>query len=224
MIELQNISKIYKIGGENFYALNGVNLRIGKGEFVSVCGASGSGKTTLLNIIGCLDSYDEGRYLLEGTDVTKLSDRKKATVRNSKIGFVLQDFALINGQTVLYNVMLPLLLGKAPYRSIKDRAMKALQRMGIADQANKKASQLSGGQRQRVAIARAIVNEPSVILADEPTGQLDSKPGQQIMSVLAELNQQGIGVIAVTHDANVAAMAARTITVSDGRIVSDTNS
>ncbi|MCD8312163.1 MAG: ABC transporter ATP-binding protein [Firmicutes bacterium] len=218
MIELQNINKIYRVGASDFYALKNVSLTVNDGEFVSVCGASGSGKTTLLNIIGCLDTYESGTYRLDGEDISKSGDKKRAQIRNSKIGFVLQDFALINSQTVLYNVMLPLMFGKCPYGEVKSRALDALGALGVADQAEKRANQLSGGQRQRVAIARAIVNSPSIVLADEPTGQLDSKTGAQTMELLSELNRSGITVIVVTHDANVASMAGRIITVFDGEI------
>ncbi len=220
MIELSNVSKIYKIGINNFYALNNLSLKINDGDFVAVTGASGSGKTTLLNIIGCLDTMSEGEYLLDGNDVTKMSDEKKAKLRNGKIGFVLQDFALIGKQTVKYNVMLPLLFSKVPNKELSDRTDMALEKVGIANQTFKKANQLSGGQKQRVAIARAIVNSPSIILADEPTGQLDSKTGIQIMEVLKSLNDEGITVIIVTHDANVASYAKRQIVLSDGKIVS----
>lgn len=220
MIELSNVSKIYKIGINNFYALNNLSLKINDGDFVAVTGASGSGKTTLLNIIGCLDTMSEGKYLLDGNDVTKMSDEKKAKLRNGKIGFVLQDFALIGKQTVKYNVMLPLLFSKVPNKELSDRTDMALEKVGIANQIFKKANQLSGGQKQRVAIARAIVNSPSIILADEPTGQLDSKTGIQIMEVLKSLNDDGITVIIVTHDANVASYAKRQIVLSDGKIVS----
>ena len=218
MIDLQNISKIYPVGKEKFYALNGVSLHIEKGEFVAIRGASGSGKTTLLNIIGCLDDPSEGTYTLEGQSVGKLSDEKKSAIRNAKVGFVLQDFALLEDRTVLYNVMLPLLLGKMPYFKIRRKAKNALKLVGVADQAGKKANQLSGGQRQRVAIARAMANDPAILLADEPTGQLDSKTGIAVMELLKSLNEQGITVVVVTHDDKVASYASRIITVSDGKI------
>lgn len=156
MIELEGINKIYRVGASDFYALKNVSLTVNDSEFVSVCGASGSGKTTLLNIIGCLDTYESGTYRLDGEDISKSNDKKRAQIRNSKIGFVLQDFALINSQTVLYNVMLPLMFGKCPYGEVKSKALDALSALGVADQAEKRANQLSGGQRQRVAIARAI--------------------------------------------------------------------
>lgn len=219
MIQLQHISKIYPVGKDQFYALRDVDLEIKQGEFVAVRGASGSGKSTLLNIIGCMDNCSEGTYLLDGKDVGSLYDEAKSAVRNAKVGFVLQDFALINDQTVLYNVMLPLLLSKRPYSTIRSKAKEALALVGLSDQEKKKANQLSGGQRQRVAIARAIVNDPVIILADEPTGQLDSQTGIQIMEILKNLNQQGITVLVVTHDSTVAAYATRQIHLSDGQIV-----
>ena len=222
MIKLENVSKIYKVGGTDFYALRDVCLEIKDGEFVSICGASGSGKTTLLNIIGCLDDASRGSYSLiyeKGShNVFKLSGAKKARLRNEYFGFVLQDFALINSQTVIYNVMLPLLYSKVSYRKVKTMAMDVLKSVGLVDQAKKKANQLSGGQRQRVAIARALVNNPSVILADEPTGQLDSETGMQIMQMLKNINNNGVTVIVVTHDSKVATMAGRIIKMSDGRI------
>ena len=219
MIKLTGISKVYKVGNEDFFALRDVDLEINNGEFISVCGASGSGKTTLLNIIGCLDGQTEGEYLLDGKDVGKLGNAEKARLRNEALGFVLQDFALISSQTVLYNVMLPLLYSKMPYSKIKPKALDALEKVGLKDQAPKKVNQLSGGQKQRVAIARALVNDPSVVLADEPTGQLDSTNGMQIMEILKEINSRGKTVIVVTHDMNVAAMSPRILHMKDGRIV-----
>ena len=219
MIELNNISKIYRVAQNDFYALRDVSFTVEDGEFVAICGASGSGKTTLLNVIGCLDDYSKGQYILDGTDISKLKDEKKANIRNRHIGFVLQDFALINSQTVLYNVMLPLLFGKCPYRKVKPMALKALEAVGVRDQANKKVNQLSGGQRQRVAIARAIVNKPKIILADEPTGQLDTRTSAEIIQLLSELNQKGITVIVVTHDPVVAESAMRIVTLIDGQVV-----
>lgn len=221
MIELQNISKIYPVGEGEFYALKDVNLKIEKGDFVAVRGASGSGKTTLLNIIGCMDEPSEGRYLLEGEDVGGFRDARKSRLRNEKIGFVLQDFALINTETVYFNVMLPLLFSRVPYGKIKKLVRDALEVVGIADQEKKLVNQLSGGQRQRVAIARALVNDPAVILADEPTGQLDSETGRQIMELLTDLNRQGRTVVVVTHDEQVASCARRQIWVRDGCVMTD---
>ena len=223
MINLQGINKIYKVGGEDFYALKDINLNISEGDFIAICGASGSGKTTLLNIIGCLDDPSEGSCFFEidgeKIDVTKQSGAMKATIRNEYIGFVLQDFALINYQSVIYNVELPLLYSKVAYGKIKGMAIEALKNVGLADQARKKVNQLSGGQRQRVAIARALVNNPSIILADEPTGQLDSATGLQIMGLLKDLNNQGATVVVVTHDKNVASMAKQVMYMKDGMIL-----
>ena len=224
MIKLQNISKIYPLDGEDFYALKDVSLHIHKGEFVAICGASGSGKSTLLNIIGCLDKPSQGVYTLEDQVIDKCSDEKKAQIRNEKIGFVLQDFALVDGQSVLYNVMLPLLLGKEPFKTVHKRAKEVLGLVGVEDQAKKKASRLSGGQRQRVAIARALVNRPDIILADEPTGQLDSVTGVQIMELLKSLNEQGITIIMVTHDEKLAGYASRILRMVDGKLVREVKS
>lgn len=219
MIELKNISKIYRVGKSDFYALDDVSLTIQAGEFVAIQGASGSGKTTMLNIIGCFDKSSSGSYYLDGTDISVMTDEETSVIRNEKIGFVLQDFALVESQTVIYNVMLPLLLGKTPYRKIRQRAMSMLEQVGILDQAKKKVNQLSGGQRQRVAIARAMVNDPTVILADEPTGQLDSKTGIAIMELLKEVNKAGTTVIMVTHDDALANYAHRKIHLLDGKVV-----
>lgn len=221
MIELKNVNKIYQVAQNDFYALRDVSLAVEDGDFVAICGASGSGKSTLLNIIGCIDELSTGQYILNGTDIAGLKDKKKARIRNQHIGFVLQDFALINSQTVLYNVMLPLLFSKCPYAKIRELARKALQIVGVGDQADKRVNQLSGGQRQRVAIARAIVNEPKVILADEPTGQLDSKTSAEIIALLSQLNERGITVIVVTHDPVVAESARRIVTLSDGAIIDE---
>ena len=219
MIELNGVSKIYKDGGTVFYALKNIDLKITDSEFVSICGRSGSGKTTLLNIIGTLDKYNSGTYYLDGNDIGKMCDREKSHLRNEKIGFVLQDFALIDYQTVLYNVMLPLLYSKIPFSKTRRKAEKMLNEVGLEKQIRKRVSQLSGGQKQRVAIARALVNDPSVILADEPTGQLDRATSVEIMQLLKEINSQGRTLIIVTHDEKVAALADRIITISDGKIV-----
>lgn len=221
MIQLKNINKTYESSKDvRCQALKNVSLEISKGDFVAIVGASGCGKTTLLNIIGCLDTHDEGEYLLDGLDVGELNEDKKARLRNEKIGFVLQDFALINNQTVGYNVELPLLFGKTPYSEIQPKVTEALEKVGLLDKIKNKANELSGGQRQRVAIARALINSPELILADEPTGQLDSKMGMQIMQLLTELNKEGITVVVVTHDNTVASYANKVITMSDGEIVS----
>lgn len=219
MIELQNISKIYPVGEGEFYALKDVCLTIQEGEFVAIRGASGSGKTTLLNIIGCLDDPSQGVYTLNGNPVAVKKDREKSQLRNREIGFVLQDFALISQETVYFNVMLPLLFSSVPYGKIRKMVRDALEVVGIGNQEKKLVNQLSGGQRQRVAIARAIVTDPRIILADEPTGQLDSQTGQQIMELLSRLNCQGKTVVVVTHDETVAACAKRQIWVRDGCVL-----
>lgn len=219
MIQLRNISKRYLVEKNEFFALNDVSLTVTPGEFVAVRGASGSGKTTLLNIIGCIDKPTSGKYYLNGEDICAMTDEETAQLRNQAIGFVLQDFALIESQTVLYNVMLPLLLSKMPYRKIRAKALAVLEQVGIADQAKKKANRLSGGQRQRVAIARAMVNDPKLILADEPTGQLDSKTGIAIMEILKRLNENGTTIILVTHDEMLSNFASRKICISDGKII-----
>ena len=218
MIDLQHISKVYPIGKESFYALREIDLHVDKGEFIAIHGASGAGKTTLLNIIGCMDSCTEGTYLLDGVAVNKLPDHKQSAIRNRKIGFVLQDFALVNDQSALYNVMLPLLFGRTPYRQIRQKALAALEQVGLSQKADRKVRLLSGGERQRVAIARAIVTEPVLLLADEPTGQLDSKTSQQVMELLCQLHQSGITILMVTHDADMAAYAQRILTVKDGEL------
>lgn len=222
MIKLENINKTYRTGKTVFQALKNINLSIEKGEFIAILGKSGSGKTTLLNIIGLLDSFEEGKYILNKTDVSSLSENKKASYRNNKIGVVLQDYSLINHKKVMFNVMLPLYFDKrCSYFHMKKRAMEMLNIMGIADQAEKKAINLSGGQRQRAAIARAMINEPDIILADEPTGALDSKTAGEIMDIFAELNKKGVTVIIVTHDTDVAKRCGRIIEIMDGRIVKD---
>lgn len=219
MLEIKNLSKFYSISGEKFAALNNVKLILQDGDFTAIKGTSGAGKSTLLHILGCLESFDEGEYLFNGINIAQLNDEKRAKLRNEKIGIVLQDFALINQQTVLFNVMLPLYFSKEPYFKMKKTALEALDAVGIRDQAKKRANQLSGGQRQRVAIARALVNHPSVILADEPTGSLDSKTTEQIMRLLQQLNKEGITVIIVTHDDKVASYCKNVIEISDGEII-----
>lgn len=223
MIQLKNIQKTYKMGNAQFQALHSINLEVHNGEFLAIRGRSGAGKSTLLHVLGCLDSYDRGEYFFHNQNVGLLSEKQKATLRNHSIGFVLQDFALIHQKTVLYNVMLPLFFSSEPYSKMKKRALTALEQTGIMDQATKKVSQLSGGQRQRVAIARAIVNSPDILLADEPTGSLDTKTASQIMSLISELNQHGVTVIVVTHDDITAGYASRQIYLEDGYIVQHLN-
>lgn len=219
MIEIHALNKYYPMGGGKFQALKEIDFTAADGDSVAVQGKSGAGKSTLLHILGCLDGFDSGSYKLNGVEVAKLKDGASAKLRNSQIGFVMQDFSLVNHRSVLFNVMLPLYFNKTPTRKMKEMAMRALQQVGIADQAEKKANQLSGGQRQRVAIARAIVNSPSLILADEPTGALDTETSAQIMELLKAMNECGMTLIVVTHDDAVADYCSRKIVIQDGKII-----
>lgn len=221
LIKADNLTKKYRVGREDFVALDNATFTIDDGEFVAIQGTSGAGKSTLLHILGCLDTADGGSYYLNDVDVFKLNDRKTAKLRNEKIGFVLQDFSLVNHKKVGFNVMLPLYFNNTPRRNMKKMAHDALKAVGIDEQFDKKANQLSGGQRQRVAIARAIVNNPSVIFADEPTGALDSKTSKEVMKLFRELNNKGIAVIIVTHDNEIADCCDRKIVINDGKIVFD---
>ncbi len=219
MIELKNKTKIYNSKKQNcFQALNGISFAVNDGDFCAIIGKSGSGKSTLLHIIGMLDTFSSGEYFFDKTDVSKLNERTVSKIRARSIGFVKQDFALIDEYSVLDNVMIPLY----PIRSAekKKKALSAIEKLGILKLANKYESQLSGGEKQRVAIARAIVNEPSIILADEPTGSLDSKTAADIMTVFKRLNDEGKTVIIVTHDMGIANQCERIIEISDGEIVS----
>ena len=219
MIQIKHLSKKYGTKENAFYALKDINLEIKEGSLIAIQGKSGAGKSTLLHIMGCLDTFEEGEYLLDGISVKKMRDGQLAKLRNEKIGFVLQDFSLINQRSVLFNVMLPMFFNKTPYKKMKTIALEALETVGIPEQAKKMANQLSGGQRQRVAIARAIANKPSIILADEPTGSLDTQTSAQIMNLFTELNKQGMSILIVTHDQNVAEYCSEIITISDGKIV-----
>ena len=219
MIELEDITKVYHMGNVEVPALRGVNLSIEQGEMVALIGASGSGKSTLMNIIGFLDKPTEGRYILEGVDVSQLSDNKLAEMRNKKIGFVFQTYNLLPRASALSNVELPLVYGGSGQK--RKKAVEALERVGLAPRANHKPTELSGGEQQRVAIARALVNDPSLILADEPTGNLDSNATAEIISIFCRLNQDGITIVLVTHEPDVAAKAKRIVRLLDGQIVSD---
>ncbi len=222
-IDLQNITKVYDMGGDvEVHALRGVNLQIKKGEFVAIMGASGSGKSTLMNMIGCLDSPTRGDYYLDGVYVNTLDKHELADIRNKKIGFVFQGFNLIPRTTALENVELPLLYNRTErIKDPKKLAVEALIRVGLKDRMDHEPNRLSGGQQQRVTIARALVNQPSIILADEPTGNLDSVTSIEVMSVFQELNQEGITIILVTHEHDIADYAKRIIMLRDGHIIKD---
>jgi putative ABC transport system ATP-binding protein len=219
MISLSDITKTYHLGTIDVPVLKHVDLSIAEGEYVAIMGASGSGKSTLMNIIGCLDRPSSGHYLLAGTDLTTLSDDELADIRNQYIGFVFQQFNLLPKLTALANVMLPMIYADVSRSQRIKQATEALAQVGLSDRLQNRPNQLSGGQQQRVAIARALVNNPALVLADEPTGALDSTTSQEIMELLTELNQQGTTIALVTHDANVAAKTKRTIQMLDGLIV-----
>lgn len=220
MLKIENLTKTYNYKKSNaFTALKDVSLEVEDGEMLAIIGKSGAGKSTLLHIIGCIDKFEKGSYTIDGTDVHSLSDNKLAKIRNEKVGIVMQDFALIDEYSVIENVMIPLNFSKKKLGKPKELAMKALERVGIADLAKKPVSKLSGGQKQRVAIARAIVNDPSFILADEPTGALDTKTSSEIMELFTELNKSGKTVIIITHDLTVADKCKRKVEISDGRII-----
>ena len=223
VIELQDLHKIYRSDGADVHAVRGVSLAINAGEFVAVMGASGSGKSTLMNIIGCLDRPTSGTFRLDGTDVSGLSKDELADIRNRKVGFVFQGFHLLARTTALENVELPLLYSKPEIsaRQQRERAMEVLKQVGLQDREDHRPNQLSGGQQQRVAIARALVNRPTLILADEPTGNLDSRTSIEIMGLFQQLNENGITIVMVTHEADIAAYTKRNVVMFDGTVLSD---
>lgn len=220
IIKMTNIEKVYKMGSNTFKALNTVNLSISKGEYVAIVGPSGAGKSTLMNIIGCLDKPTTGEYILDGLN-TNCSDNKLAEIRNKKIGFIFQNYNLLPKLNVLENVELPLLYLGYPSNKAKEKIKIAIEKVGLSSHIKHKPSELSGGQMQRVAIARALVTDPQIILADEPTGALDSKTGKEVLKMLTDLNNEGNTIIMITHDKEIASHAKRIITVMDGKITSD---
>ncbi|WP_457635382.1 ABC transporter ATP-binding protein [Persephonella sp.] len=218
IIKLENITKVYQTAGIKTQALRGINLTVYEGEFLSIMGASGSGKTTLMNIIGCLDIPTSGKYYLLGKDVSKLDDDHLSQIRNEYIGFVFQQFFLIPYLTALENILVPVVYSKKSFSQKETEAENILGMLGLKDKKNNKPSQLSGGQQQRVAIGRALINDPQLILADEPTGALDSKTAKEIMEIFVDLNKKGKTIILITHDPTIASYAHRIIKISDGKI------
>ena len=218
LIEMTELARVYQLGPQEIYALRGVDLIITNGEYVAIMGPSGSGKSTLMNIIGCLDRPSNGRYLLDGIPVESMDDDELAAIRNKKIGFVFQTFNLLARTTALQNVELPLIYAKIPKNERRDMAEEALSAVGLKDRMSHQPNELSGGQRQRVAIARALVNKPSLLLADEPTGNLDSQTGREILDLFRDLHSNGNSIIMVTHEDDVAREAKRVIHIRDGKV------
>ena len=221
LIEISDLWKIYQMGAEEVQALRGVSITVRRGEYVAIMGPSGSGKSTLMNLIGCLDTPTRGKYILNGSDVSLLSDDQLAVIRNREIGFVFQTFNLLSRATALHNVELPLIYSGDSKEERLAKAKRALELVELGDRITHQPNQLSGGQRQRVAVARALVNEPSIVLADEPTGNLDSQTGKEIMSLFGKLHEQGNTIILVTHEPDIAAHAERIVTIFDGCISRD---
>lgn len=222
VIRLEDVCKIYRVGSQEVRALDGVSLSVSRNEYVAIMGPSGSGKSTLMNILGCLDSPDSGRYILNGTDVSEMDDGEMADVRNREIGFVFQSFNLLPRYNALENVALPMVYAGVPAGERREKAAQALRSVGLEDRMDHRPNELSGGQRQRVALARALINSPSIILADEPTGNLDTHTSVEIMRLFDEIYRGGNTVIVVTHEEDIAAYAHRVIRLRDGRIESDT--
>lgn len=221
MISVKNLKKTYLLGGEEVHALDDVSLLIKEHEVVAIIGQSGSGKSTFMNMLGCLDRPDSGEITLDGTDILKCKEKELSVIRNKKIGFIFQQFHLLPKFSALENVELPLIYQGMPTKKRREKAVKALKAVGLEKRMNHKPNQLSGGQQQRVAIARALVGEPSLILADEPTGNLDSRSGKEIMMLLHNLHEEGNTIVLITHDNNVAMEAPRQVQISDGKIIKD---
>lgn len=218
ILNIQDMVKCYYLGGEEQRVLNNINLKMNEGEFISILGPSGSGKSTLMNIIGCLDVPTRGKYVLDGRDVEDLDEKELARIRNREIGFIFQSFQLLPRLNALENVELPLIYAGVSAQERKQRAMAMLERVGLKDKMRNYPNQLSGGQMQRVAIARSVVTEPTILLADEPTGALDQKTGQQIMELFEELNKEGRSIVMITHDINIAKHAKRIVSILDGEL------
>lgn len=221
LIEFRDVYKIYKMGDSEVHAIDGISMSVEKGEFLAIVGQSGSGKSTCMNIIGCLDVPTSGSYFLDGKDVSHMTDDEQAEIRNKKLGFIFQQYNLIPKLNVRQNVELPLLYAGLPEKEQAERAMASLERVGLADKAKNMPSQLSGGQQQRVSIARALAGDPSIILADEPTGALDSRTGKEVLGFLKKLHKEGNTIVLITHDNTIAAQAERVIRVQDGKVVYD---
>lgn len=222
IIEIDDLNKIYDTGVVKVNALVDINLNIERNEYVAIMGASGSGKSTLMNILGCLDRPTSGKYILDGSDVSSLSGNQLAAIRNKKIGFVFQAFNLLPRLTILQNVELPMVYSGIPAGERRKRALAALEKVGLSERVKHKPNEISGGQKQRVAIARSLVNNPSIILADEPTGNLDSKSSYEIMEIFEALNNEGVTIVLVTHEPDIAAFTKRNILFKDGQIIKDT--
>lgn len=221
MIELKNIYKIYEMAGETLTALEDVSLSINQGDFTSIMGPSGSGKSTLMNVVGLLDSFDRGEYILNGQNISEYSEKELAGIRNKEIGFVFQSFNLMPRMSVLENVMLPLVYAGVSFSDRKERAMEALEKVGLGNRVNHRPNEISGGQKQRVAIARSIVNKPAVVLADEPTGNLDSTTAEEIIRIFQELNRDGATIIMVTHEREVAEYTKKIVHLRDGKLMDE---
>ncbi|REK63168.1 MAG: macrolide ABC transporter ATP-binding protein [Cohnella sp.] len=223
LIRLENIYKQYEMAGETFNALDGVSVTVNKGDFMAIVGPSGSGKSTLMNVLGCLDRPTSGTYYLDGAEVQKLRDNKLAQIRNYKIGFIFQQYHLLPKLRVIDNVELPLVYRGMSARERRERCREALEKVGLGDKLHHLPSQLSGGQQQRVAIARALAGRPPLLLADEPTGALDSKTSREVIALLKELNEDGNTIVLITHDPSIAAQAKRVVRISDGRLTEERN-